>query len=77
MNIKGKQLKRVRRYRVINKVGSLRGIRGYFDMKWQKIQPQPTTINIDAWEKEFDAMALCDLFGVPYEIYQASQTGNS
>lgn len=91
MKIKGKQLKRVRRYRSADplqrKVARfkhawsklkappiVRGVVGYFDMGKQMTQPLPATIDIDAWNKDFDTMALCKLFDVPNEIYEASLT---
>lgn len=43
-------------------------------MKIQMTQPLPASLDINAWHNELDAMALCQLFGVPYEMYQASQT---
>lgn len=84
--MKGKQLKRVKRYRVkkiIIKIKRLfykrapHGITGYCSMKIQHEQPLPATIDLDAWYNEFDTMALCQLFGVPYETYKASQTNKS
>lgn len=91
MNLKSKQLKRVRRYRSADsfkrkvarfrhamnkmiKAPVLRGIVGYIDMNKQMTQPLPETIDAEAWGREFDAMALCNIFGVPYEIYQAEHS---
>lgn len=45
-----------------------------YSMSKQIAQPLPQTIDVEAWGREFDAMALCELFGVPYEVYQESQT---
>ncbi len=89
MNLKGKQLKRVRRYRSADplqrkvarfkhEMSRLRtpigcGVRVYFDMNKQMTQPLPETIDVEAWGREFDAMALCNIFGVPYELYESSQ----
>lgn len=90
MRQKGKQLKRIRRYRAANPlqraaarlryhfkrmrgVPVITGIVGYIDVNKQMAQPLPETIDIKAWHNEFDAMALCDIFGVPYELYSASQ----
>jgi len=85
MKLKGKQLKRVRRCRLLvlkrdvaklkQKISKL-GIRGYVDLKIQMTQPLPTTIDVDAWGRERNAMALCKLLGVPFEMYQASQIDN-
>lgn len=91
MNLKGNQLKRVRRYRSADpfkrkvarfkhamnkqtKVPVAHGLFGYIDVNKQMTQPLPATIDKDAWGRDFDTMALCKLFGVPYEIYEASQT---
>lgn len=54
-----------------------KGMTASFSVSKQMLQPLPTTIDVEAWNREFDAMALCSIFGVPYEIYQASQTNNS
>jgi cytochrome P450 len=55
------------------KVPVSRGLWGHFDIKKQMTQPLPATIDIDAWSKDYNTMVLCELFGVPYETYQASQ----
>jgi hypothetical protein len=52
----------------------LRGEWGYIDMGKQINQPLPATIDKDAWGRDFDAMALCNIFGVPYELYESTQT---
>jgi hypothetical protein len=49
----------------------------HFDIKKQMSQLLPAAIDKDAWYNDFDAMALCQLFGVPYEVYQASQVNKS
>lgn len=90
MKLKANQLKRVRRYRSADPVNrnvarfkhamsKLRtpfgcGVRVYFDMGKQMTQPLPQTIDVEAWGREIDAMALCNIFGVPYETYQAEQS---
>jgi hypothetical protein len=93
MKLKGKQYKRVRRYRIltlkrevvalknkISKMGGapvLQGEWGYVDVNKQMTQPLPATIDKDAWGKEFDTKALCEVFGVPYELYEAEQSRNN
>lgn len=65
---------------VVNKKVKPRALKGlwvYFDMKKQMIQPLPATIDIDAWHNEFDAVALCEIFGVPYETYKSEQVNKS
>ncbi len=55
------------------KVPVLRSAWGYIDMGKQMTQPLPATIDTDEWGRELDTMALCDIFGVPYELYESSQ----
>ncbi len=84
MKQKGKQLKRVRRYRsddpVKRKVARFKHAWGkLFKMPvlhgaWDYINVGMQTTNLAHATTDIDTKALCKIFDVPYEIYEASQT---